>query len=455
MPLPLDMYQIRGARPLQGIVNISGSKNATLPLMTATLLSDEPSYIENVPNLRDVRAMIKLLQHLGAKVTFSGGTLKIDPRAFNVDTVHYDLMVRMRASFYAMGPMLARLGKAHISMPGGCAIGDRPVDIHLRGFEELGVRHHHRNGYIHAMHNSLVGTRLSLMGPNGTSVGATCNVMMAAVLAKGTTIIDDAAREPEILELANFLNSMGARISGQGTGILKIEGVKKLFGTNWKVCPDRIEAATFAVAALATHGDVTLRGVQRTACASTLFALEQWGAAMDWPEPDVLHITRGKKEKRPLHIVTEPFPGFPTDAQSQLTALLALTPGTSHIRETIYPERFKHVPELNRLGANIRAAEKGKIEISGVPALEGAAVMASDLRAGAALIVAALAAHGTSQVRRIYHVDRGYEMMEEKLRTLGAVIERQKETAEDPGMESLSLSAEEEDVTLGGEAAEG
>ncbi|MEO8377976.1 MAG: UDP-N-acetylglucosamine 1-carboxyvinyltransferase, partial [Candidatus Sumerlaeota bacterium] len=199
MALPLDMYQIRGARPLQGTINISGSKNACLPLMTAALLSDETTYIENVPNLRDVRAMVKLLQHLGAEVTYTGGTLKIDPRRFSKDSVDYDLMVRMRASFYAMGPLLARLGKAHISMPGGCAIGDRPVDIHLRGFEELGVRHHHRNGYIHAMHNGLVGTRLSLMGPNGTSVGATCNVMMAAVLAKGTTIIDDAAREPEIM----------------------------------------------------------------------------------------------------------------------------------------------------------------------------------------------------------------------------------------------------------------
>ncbi len=455
MPLPLDMYEIRGARPLNGSVQISGSKNATLPLITAALLSEEPTYIENVPNLRDIRAMIKLIEHLGAKVTFAENIMKIEPAGFSVDSVPYDIMVKMRASFYAMGPMIARLGKAHISVPGGCAIGDRPVDIHLRGFQELGVRHHQRGGYIHALHKGLVGTRMSLMGPNGTSVGATCNVMMAAVLAKGTTIIDDAAREPEILELANFLNAMGARIQGHGTSSIKIEGVKKLFGVNWKVCADRIEAATFAIAGLITHGDVTLLGVEKQSMASTLFALEQWGAELEWLDCDSLRVRRGKDAKRPLHVVTEPFPGFPTDAQSQMTALLALTPGLSVIRETIYPERFKHVPELNRLGANIKSPEKGRIEILGVPALEGAAVMASDLRAGAALITAALAAHGTSQVRRIYHVERGYERMEDKLRELGASIERVKESSADPGLDSLALTPEEMDVTLDEKVAEG
>lgn len=451
----MDMYQIKGARPLNGVIPVSGSKNACLPLITAALLSKEPTCLRNVPNLRDIRAMIKLVEHLGARVTFARNVMTIDPRGFGVDSVPYDIMVKMRASFYAMGPMIGRLGKAHVSIPGGCAIGDRPVDIHLRGFKELGVRHHQRGGYIHAAHKGLTGTRLSLLGPNGTSVGATCNVMMAAVLAKGTTTIDDAAREPEVMELANFLVSMGAKIQGQGTHTIRIDGVKRLFGTEWTVSPDRIEAATYAVAGLITHGEIHLAGVHRDAMTSTLYALEQWGAELGWPEKNVLRVRRSKGVKRPLHVVTEPFPGFPTDVQSQLTALLALTPGQSVVRETIYPERFKHVPELNRLGASIASPEKGRIEITGVAAFEGAAVMASDLRAGAALILAALGAHGTSQIRRIYHVERGYENIEDKLRAVGAEIERLPEGASDPGFEIPMLTAEEEDVLLEERIAEG
>ncbi|CAN5437044.1 UDP-N-acetylglucosamine 1-carboxyvinyltransferase [soil metagenome] len=444
----MDMFQIEGARPLQGTVRISGSKNACLPLLTAALLSSETTILEDVPDLRDIREMRKLIEHLGAKVTFQDGRMEIDPRDMSVDSVPYDIMRKMRASFYAMGPMLARHGKAKVSLPGGCAIGDRPVDIHLRGFRALGVQMARSQGYVHARaKDGLLGSRMSLMGPAGTSVGATCNVLMAATLAKGLTVIDDAAREPEVVELCEFLISMGAKIDGHGTSTIRIEGVEKLSGTTWKVSFDRIEAATFAVAALVTHGDITMLNVNGEDMAACNKALEQWGAELTWIQPTMLRVRRNKQPKKPLAIVTEPFPGFPTDAQSQFTVLLALTPGESSIRDTIYPERFMHVPELKRLGAKITSPEKGRIEIVGVPALEGAAVMASDLRAGAALIVAALAAHGTSQVRRIYHVERGYERIVEKLAALGANIKREKETDVDPGLEA-SIFGDEVETTF-------
>ena len=441
----MDMFEIEGARPLRGTVRVGGSKNACLPLITAALLSEEPTVLRGVPNLRDIREMIGLVRHLGARVEYANGRLEIDPSGFQADSVPYEIMRKMRASFYAMGPMIARLGRAKVSLPGGCAIGDRPVDLHLRGFHALGVRMGRSAGYVLARHEGLTGTRLSLLGTNGTSVGATCNVLMAAVLARGTTVIDDAAREPEVIELCNFLNSMGARIEGVGTSRLRIDGAERLHGTDWEVCSDRIEAATLAITVLITHGSAVLENVPREHMESALFALEQWGAELKWKGPRALSVHRGRGTKRPLQIVTEPYPGFPTDAQPQLTALLALTPGYSAIRETIYAERFMHVPELKRLGARITSPERGRIEIAGTGALEGAAVMASDLRAGAALILAALAAHGTSQVRRIYHVERGYERLEEKLTALGARIRRVPESEEDPGMTEPPAIVEEVD----------
>jgi len=434
----MDMYQIEGAVPLAGTVRISGSKNACLPLLTASLLTDEPTVLESVPDLRDIREMRGLIEHLGARVSFENGRMEIDPSGVHRDFVPYEIMRKMRASFYAMGPMIARMGKARVSEPGGCAIGDRPVDLHIRGFKALGVQLARSQGYLHALSRGLAGARLSLLGKNGTSVGATCNVLMVAAVAQGTTVIDDAACEPEVVELARFLNAMGARVEGAGTHTLRIEGVKKLRGTRWTVQPDRIEAATYAVATLMTHGDVTLENAPAPEfIGSTLTALENWGAALQWKDERTLRVRREKAKKRPLQIVTEPFPGFPTDVQAPLTALLALTPGVSSLRDTIYPERFMHVPELKRLGARITPPEKGRIEITGVPALEGAAVMASDLRAGAALVLASLAAHGKSQIRRIYHIERGYEAMEQKLRGLGAKIERVPESVEDPGLEPL------------------
>lgn len=431
----MSMYQIEGARPLRGAVPISGSKNGSLPLITAALLTKEQSVIENVPDLTDVRAMINMIRHLGAQATLERGVLSIDPSGFSIDAVPYEIMSKMRASFYAMGPLLARLGRARVSIPGGCAIGDRPVDIHLRGFQELGVWLSERQGYIHAKHDGLSGANLSLLGPNGSSVGATCNMMMVAVFAKGLTVIDDAAREPEVMELGRFLNSMGARVEGLGTSRLRIEGVSELHGTHWEVGPDRIEAATYAIAGLITHGDILLDGLRRSDMTPSMMALEQWGAELSWQDERSLRVTRAKTRKRPMQIVTEPFPGFPTDAQPQMTALLALTPGESSIRDTIYPDRFMHIGEFKRLGAKIQRAGKGRIEIQGVGALEGAAVKADDLRAGAALVVAGLAAHGLTQVREIGHIERGYEAVVEKLRGLGAKIERIDENAPAPGLE--------------------
>jgi UDP-N-acetylglucosamine 1-carboxyvinyltransferase len=411
----------------------------------AALLADTPSVLEDVPELRDIEHMFKLLTHLGARVTREGDKTIIDPSGFKIDNVPYEIMRQMRASFYAMGPMLARLGSARVSLPGGCAIGDRPVDLHLKGFKALGAQQGRSSGYIHARCvGRLKGSRFSLMGENGTSVGATLNVLMAAVLAEGQTIIDDAAREPEITEVAAMLNKMGAKIEGAGTSTIRVDGVERLHGVEWKVGFDRIEAATWAVAGLVTHGDVTLENVGFAEMASTLRSLEQWGAELQWIDQTTLRVRRGKSMKRALDIVTEPFPGFPTDAQPQLTVLLSLTPGVSTIRDTIYPERFMQVPELNRLGGRIKQLERGKIEINGVPALEGAAVMASDLRAGAALLVAALAAHGTSQIRRIYHLERGYERIIEKVTGLGGRIVRLPETAEDPGLDAVLFPAEVE-----------
>lgn len=427
------MYEIEGGKPLRGTVRVSGSKNASLPILTASLLASGVTVLHDVPVLRDTRGMVKLLEHLGAVCSWEGWTLTIDSTGFDKDFVPYDLMSQMRASFYAMGPMLARHGRAKVSLPGGCAIGERPVDIHLRGFEALGVRFTQSSGYMLGKHHGLLGTRVSLGGPHGTSVGATCNVLMAAVLAEGETFIDDAAREPEVVELAEFLNRMGARIEGHGTGSIRVRGVDTLQPAEWRIQPDRIEAGTWACIALATDGDLLLENVDTSAMRPLLLALTQWGAELSEPRPGTLRVRRSGESLCPVSIVTEPFPGFPTDMQSVLCALLAITPGNSTVRETIYPDRFKHVPELNRMGAKIWR-DRDTAYIEGVERLQGAATTASDLRAGAALIVAALAADGLSHVRRIYHVERGYEAFDRKLGALGAVVRRVPQTEIDPGM---------------------
>ncbi|MDK2972514.1 MAG: UDP-N-acetylglucosamine 1-carboxyvinyltransferase [Candidatus Sumerlaeota bacterium] len=424
----MDMYVIQGGQPLRGTVTISGSKNACLPLMCAALLAKTPTVLENVPDLRDIRSMKSVLEHMNVRAEFANGRMTIDPAGFDTPWVPYELMSQMRASMYAFGPMIARLDRASVSKPGGCNIGSRPIDLHLKGFRALGVHMNERGGYIHAVHDGLMGAEMSLAGPFGPSVGATCNILMAATLAEGRTVIHDAAREPEIVELGEFLIAMGARISGLGSSTLVIDGVKTLNGVNWTVMPDRIEAATFATAALLTHGDIVMKNVTAAHMGATLSELLRWGAEITLlDEERTIRVRRcPSRDPEPLDLTTGPYPQLATDVQALFVTLLGLTPGTSRVEEGIYQDRFMHVEELNRLGANIR--QKGnRAIIRGVERYDGAPVMASDLRAGAALTLAALAAHGESQVRRIYHVERGYEHFERKLAALGANIRREKQ----------------------------
>lgn len=431
----MDMYCITGGRPLRGTVHVSGSKNACLPLMCAAMLGTEPVVLENVPDLRDIRSMMLLLEHLNGKVVFKNGRMVIDPTGFDTDWVPYDMMRKMRASMYAFGPMIARRRKAAVSKPGGCNIGSRPIDLHLKGFRALGVQMVERQGYVHARHDGLKGADMSLLGAQGPSVGATCNVLMAAVLAEGRTIIRHAAREPEVQELALFLNSMGAKIDGVGSSVLTIDGVEALGGTTWRVQPDRIEAATYCVAAAMTDGDVLVKDADPPAMTATLWALREWGALVEHPTENSIRVRRAENcPMRPLELETAPYPGLATDVQPLFVSLLSMSPGVSAVRETIYFDRFMHAQELNRMGA--RTVQEGNtIRINGVEHLEGAAVMSSDLRAGAALTIAALAAKGESQVRRIYHIERGYERFEQKLAALGAQIVRAQEEERDPGLD--------------------
>jgi UDP-N-acetylglucosamine 1-carboxyvinyltransferase len=400
--------------------------------------------LENVPHLRDVHAMVDLLEHLNVKVIFRNGRMVIDSRTFDTEWVPYELMRKMRASMYAFGPIIARRRRAAVSKPGGCNIGSRPIDLHLRGFEALGVNIIERKGYIHAAHNGLRGCDMVLSGKNGPYVGATCNVLMAAVLAEGTTVIRGAAREPEVQELINFLTAMGADIEGSNTNTLTVRGVDRLQPVQWKVTPDRIEAATFGIAALITGGDLLIKHCDPTAMTASLWAMREWGAQIDHVDDETLRVRRGEdRGPLPLDLVTEPYPGLATDIQPAFVSLLGLTPGASSVRETIYRERFMHVDELNRLGACMRV-DNDSAHILGVDRYEGAAVMSSDLRAGAALVLAALAAEGESQVRRIYHIERGYEKFEQKLAALGAQIRRKAEEEEDPGFEVPVFTPAEE-----------
>lgn len=418
----MDKYVIEGGNALRGEIRVSGAKNACLPLMTAALLSEEPTILHNAPHLRDVEWMKFLLGHLGCKVDFTANSMRIDPGSFDTDFVPYDIMRKMRASMYAMGPMIARLGRARISLPGGCAIGERPVDIHLRGFASLGCSIILRHGYVHAAHKGLKGATLSLAGPRGSSVGATCNVMMAAALAEGETVIHDAASEPEVAQLGEMLAAMGAEVGGLGTKTVRIRGRKKLHGVELAIIPDRIEAATYLCAGAITGGDLTVVGVRPDHLTAVIETLRATGALIEDLGEGRLRV-RGGEKRSPVRVRTEVYPGFPTDVQAPLMALLALCPGESVIEETIYPERFMHVPELRRLGADL-GQENNLVWIRGVDQLCGAPVMASDLRCGAALVVAGLAARGTTDVLRIYHIERGYEQLEAKLQGAGARIYR-------------------------------
>jgi UDP-N-acetylglucosamine 1-carboxyvinyltransferase len=416
----MDSLSIKGGTPLHGEVTISGAKNAVLPLMAATLLTNEPCVIRRVPDLSDVKFMGQILQSLGSEVEFEGDTLKT--RAREVHGVgDYDLIRKMRGSICILGPLLGRLRKATVSLPGGCIIGARPIDLHLKGMEALGAQIELKEGYVHASAPALAGNEVFLGGRSGPTVLGTANVMMAAVLADGVTIIDSAACEPEVVDLAGFLVAMGAKISGAGSPTIRITGVKALHGADYEVIPDRIEAATFALAAAVTNGEITIRGARSDHMQAVLDKLREAGVKVE-RGGSTLTVRRGGLLK-PVDITTQPYAGFPTDAQAQMMVLMAVTPGISIITERIFESRFMHVSELSRLGADIAIEGPSAIVKGGRP-LSGAPVMASDLRASAALVLAGLAASGTTQVNRVYHLDRGYEKIDAKLRRLGASIER-------------------------------
>jgi len=420
----MDSLLIKGGVPLHGEVTISGAKNAVLPIMAATLLTSEPCVIRRAPDLSDVKFMGQILASLGAQVSVDVVTIKVQAKKIK-EVGDYDLIRKMRGSVCILGPLLGRLKKAVVSLPGGCIIGARPINLHLKGFEALGAKIKIEAGYIRASARRLVGAELFLGGRAGSTVLGTANVMMAATLAEGVTIIESAACEPEVVDLANFLNAMGAKVMGAGSPTITITGVKTLHGAEHEVIPDRIEAATYALAAAATDGEVTLLGARPDHMHAILDKMRDIGVKVE-RRGTALTVSRNGRLK-PVDITTLPYAGFPTDAQAQMMVLMALTPGISIITERIFEARFMHVSELARLGADIEIEGPSAIVKGGRP-LSGAPVMASDLRASAALVIAGLAARGSTQVNRVYHLDRGYENIDGKLRRLGARIERVEES---------------------------
>ncbi|MFO7188079.1 MAG: UDP-N-acetylglucosamine 1-carboxyvinyltransferase [Pseudomonadota bacterium] len=415
----MDKLAIQGGVPLEGEVRISGAKNAALPLMCAALLTTEPLRLTNVPHLRDVATMLRLLGDMGVDVTMDDRQgITLDASALNNPVAPYDLVKTMRASILVLGPLVARYGRARVSLPGGCAIGQRPVDQHIKGLQAMGAQIHVEHGYIHATAPRLRGTRLLM---DVVTVTGTENLMMAAALAEGTTVLENAAREPEVVDLANCLNAMGARISGAGTDVITIEGVDALHGAQHRIMPDRIETGTFLVAAAATGGAVMLRDADASILDAVIEKLREAGAQIQ-VEDGAIRLEM-RERPRAVNLRTAPYPAFPTDMQAQFMALDAIAEGTGVITETIFENRFMHAQELRRLGADIEISGNTAV-VRGVRRLEGATVMATDLRASASLVIAGLVANGETLIDRIYHLDRGYEAIEEKLSRLGARIRR-------------------------------
>lgn len=416
----MDKIIIEGGQRLKGEVSISGAKNAALPIMAAALLSDKPLKLTNVPDLKDVRTMAELLRTLGVEVELGGGKAEINAKGLNSPVAPYDLVKTMRASVLVLGPLLATQGKAQVALPGGCAIGSRPINIHLDGLTALGAKIELEHGDVLAeAPNGLVGTEFFM---DMTTVTGTENLLMAAVLAKGRTVLRNAAREPEIIDLAKVLNAMGARISGAGTGVLTIEGVSSLKTASHSIISDRIEAGTFYAAAGITGGKILVKNAPLEYLNSTEEKLKQIGLTFEHQGSDTVLVT-GPERPRSADLKTEPFPGFPTDMQAQYMAMMCLGDGLSVITETVFDNRFIHVDELKRMGAEIRLSGNTAI-ISGIEDLHGAPVMATDLRASASLVLAGLAAKGQTELSRVYHIDRGYEKIEEKLSGLSARIRR-------------------------------
>lgn len=421
----MDAFRIEGPVKLDGSVTVNGSKNAGLPIMAASILASGKMTLKAVPNLRDIAVFQQLLESLGCDVyrDDSSGNLCIDSARLDNPVGDYEIVRMMRASICILGPLLARYGRAKVSMPGGCAIGDRPVDIHLRGLSQLGAKIHLENGYIVAeAPDGLKGSQIFLGGPFGSTVLGTANIMMAATIARGRTVIESAACEPEITDLANCLNKMGARISGIGSPRLSIEGVDSLSPVEYKVIPDRIEAGTFMAAAAITAGRLHIHNCNLSDMMAVVQKLRSIGMTVE-PKTDGCIVSRQDK-LRPADITTQPYPGFPTDLQAQLMALLSTAEGNSVIIEKIFPDRFMHVAELGRMGAHLRK-EAAVVIVAGVEKLIAAPVMASDLRASAALVLAGMAAEGTTVINRVYHIDRGYERLEERLNRVGARIIRE------------------------------
>jgi len=420
----MDIFRIEGPVQLSGSVTVNGSKNASLPIMAAAILAAGKSSLKAVPHLSDISVFRELLGQLGCKATRNrSGDLCIDSTVIDEPVGDYEIVRKMRASICILGPLLARCGRAEVSMPGGCAIGDRPINIHIRGLRELGAQIHLENGYIIAeAPNGLTGKDIFMGGPFGSTVLGTANVLMAATLAKGRTVIESAACEPEIADLANCLNKMGAKISGIGSPRLIIEGVRQLQPVEYQVIPDRIEAGTFMVAAAITAGELRLHNCRLDDMMAVVDRLRNVGVTVDAAGDGCVVARTGSI--KPADITTQPYPGFPTDLQAQFMALFSLAEGNSVIIEKIFPDRFMHVAELNRMAANLRK-EGPTVIVAGVKKLIAAPVMASDLRASAALVLAGLAADGTTVVNRVYHIDRGYEKIEERLNPAGAKITRE------------------------------
>ena len=418
----MDKIVVHGGRELSGSIKVSGSKNSALPIIAAALLTREPCVLHRVPDLSDTNYMLQILRHLGAEVERASGTVTVT--AEKVESVApYDVVRKMRASVCVLGPLLGRCKEASVSLPGGCVIGDRPIDLHLKGFEALGAAIRVENGNVRVFAPKLSGAIINLTGKLGPTVLGTDNVMMAATLADGVTVIEGAASEPEVVDLADFLNKMGAKIEGAGTRRIIIEGVKELHGAEHEVIPDRIEAGTFLVAGAMCGKGVTVKRVDRDHVASVTDALSAAGFQLQWAEDSITISPNGAT--KPLELVTQPYPGFPTDMQAQMCALLSMSDGISVITENIFPQRYMHVAELKRMGARVQLEGSTAI-IHGVNRLFGAPVMASDLRASAALVLAGMKADGRTEISRVYHIDRGYEHLDEKLIELGADIERVK-----------------------------
>lgn len=416
----MDKLQIRGGAPLAGEVRISGAKNAALPILAATLLAEGPVSVGNVPHLQDVTTMIELLGRMGVSVTIDDRMrVEVDASTIHDCVAPYELVRTMRASIVVLGPLLARFGKADVSLPGGCAIGARPVNIHVAGLQAMGADIQIENGYIRAHADRLRGTRLVL---ETVTVTGTENLLMAATLADGETIIENAAREPEVVDLANFLSAMGAQISGAGTDRIVVQGVERLNGASYDVLPDRIETGTYLVAGAITSGHVRIKGTRPDHLDAVLLKLREAGADIEVGDSWIDLDMRGRRPKA-VDVRTAPYPAFPTDMQAQFAALNTVAEGVSSVTETIFENRFMHMLEMRRLGADIRIEGNTAI-IRGVPRLTAAPVMATDLRASASLVLAALVAQGTTEIHRIYHIDRGYERIEEKLEQLGAQIKR-------------------------------